>query len=240
MLQLLTLCASCQSFFPTAVGGHGAVLEGDAVLQSFNQLGTLQQRLGNRSWNVEAQGADGISDEMKAEAGIGLWGRIEGTSGSYDPESSTTGTTYNTSTWRLQTGADILLSDSAAGQLIGGVVTFRHKDYRRDGADRQQVMALATDEFIRRFLLHVLPHGFHRIRHYGILAGSARKASLAHARELLDVAAQPEPGGPDEPDDFRPSCPCCGGRMIVIETFGRWGQPRRPPDATATNRENVP
>ncbi|ESY76893.1 hypothetical protein X739_33470 [Mesorhizobium sp. LNHC220B00] len=91
------------------------------VLQTFNQLGTLQQRLGNRSWTVEAQGAEGISDEMNAEAGIGLWGRIEGTSGSYDPESSTTGTTYNTSTWRLQTGADTLLSDSAAGQLIGGV-----------------------------------------------------------------------------------------------------------------------
>ncbi|MER9434742.1 autotransporter outer membrane beta-barrel domain-containing protein [Mesorhizobium sp. M0618] len=91
------------------------------TLQSFNQLGTLQQRLGNRSWTIEAQGADGISDEVKAEAGIGLWGRIEGTSGSYDPESSTTATTYDTSTWRLQTGADMLLSDSAAGQLIGGV-----------------------------------------------------------------------------------------------------------------------
>ncbi|WP_280806677.1 autotransporter outer membrane beta-barrel domain-containing protein [Mesorhizobium sp. LNJC374B00] len=91
------------------------------VLQSFNQLGTLQQRLGNRSWTVEAQGADGISDDVKAEAGIGLWGRIEGTSGSYDPESSTTGTTYDTSTWRLQTGADMLVSDSAAGQLVGGV-----------------------------------------------------------------------------------------------------------------------
>ncbi|ESZ41792.1 autotransporter outer membrane beta-barrel domain-containing protein [Mesorhizobium sp. L2C066B000] len=91
------------------------------VLQSYNQLGTLQQRLGNRSWTVEAQGADGISDDVKAEAGIGLWGRIEGTSGSYDPESSTTATTYDTSTWRLQTGADMLVSDSAAGQLIGGV-----------------------------------------------------------------------------------------------------------------------
>ncbi|PWJ90398.1 outer membrane autotransporter protein [Mesorhizobium loti] len=91
------------------------------VLQTFNQLGTLQQRLGNRSWTIEAQGADGISDDVKAEAGIGLWGRIEGTSGSYDPESSTTATTYDTSTWRLQTGADMLLSDSAAGQLIGGI-----------------------------------------------------------------------------------------------------------------------
>ena len=68
-------------------------------------------------------------------------------------------------------------------------ITFRYKDYRRDGADRRQVMTLATDEFIRRFLLHVLPRGFHRIRHYGLLAGSARKMSLALARELLNVAA---------------------------------------------------
>ena len=67
-------------------------------------------------------------------------------------------------------------------------VTFRYKDYRRHGADRQQVMTLATDEFIRRFLLHVLPRGFHRIRHYGLLASSSRKASLALARELLAVA----------------------------------------------------
>lgn len=115
-------------------------------------------------------------------------------------------------------------------------VTFRYKDYRRDGADRQQVMTLATDEFLRRFLLHVLPRGFHRIRHYGLLAGSARKASPALARELLNVAAPPDPGNPDEPDDFRPPCPCCGGRMIIIETFERWRQPRGPPDKAATNR----
>ena len=116
-------------------------------------------------------------------------------------------------------------------------VTFRYKDYRRDGADRQQIMTLGADEFIRRFLLHVLPRGFHRIRHYGLLAGSARKASLALARELLNVAAPPDDDTSDEPDDFRPSCPCCGGRMIIIETFERWRQPRGPPDTTATNRE---
>jgi Putative transposase len=60
-------------------------------------------------------------------------------------------------------------------------VTFRYKDYRRDSADRQQVMTLGVDEFIRRFLLHVLPRGFHRIRHYGLLASSARKVNLARA-----------------------------------------------------------
>ncbi|MGN8119785.1 IS91 family transposase [Labrys sp. 22185] len=118
-------------------------------------------------------------------------------------------------------------------------VTFRYKDYRRDDTDRQQVMTLATHEFIRRFLLHVLPSGFHRIRHYGLLAGSARQASLALARELLDVAAPSDDDSPGEPD-VRPSCPCCGGRMIVIEVFERWRQPRGPPDPTATNRENYP
>jgi len=119
-------------------------------------------------------------------------------------------------------------------------VTFRYKDYRRTGTDRQQVMALVADEFIRRFLIHVLPRGFHRIRHYALLAGAARKASLALARELLDVASPPDVDTPCEPDDYRPPCPCCGGRMIIIETFERWGQPRGPPNATATNRETDP
>ncbi|MBT1157130.1 IS91 family transposase [Aminobacter anthyllidis] len=119
-------------------------------------------------------------------------------------------------------------------------VTFRYKDYRRNGTDRQQVMTLATDEFIRRFLLHVLPRGFHRIRHYGLLAGSTRKNRIARARELLCVAPPPDDDAQDEPDEFRPSCPCCGGRMIVIEAFERWRQPRAPPDTTTANPENHP
>jgi hypothetical protein len=80
-------------------------------------------------------------------------------------------------------------------------VAFRYKDYRRDAAHRQQVMTLGVDEFIRRFLLHVLPRGFHRIRHYGLLAGSARQASLARARELLAVAPPPDDDVPEEPLD---------------------------------------
>jgi hypothetical protein len=108
-------------------------------------------------------------------------------------------------------------------------VTFRYKDYRRSGPDRQQVMTLATDEFIRRFLLHILPRAFHRIRHYGLLAGAARKASLALARALLDVAPPLHDDIPEEPHDPRPPCPCCGGQMIIVETFARWGQPRAPP-----------
>jgi hypothetical protein len=107
-------------------------------------------------------------------------------------------------------------------------VTFRYKDYRRDAPERQQVMTLATDEFIRRFLLHVLPRGFHRIRHYGLLAGASRKDNLAQARRLL-AAPPPTGDAPDETAEARPPCPCCGGRMIVIEVFARWPQPRAPP-----------
>ena len=112
-------------------------------------------------------------------------------------------------------------------------VTMRYKDYRRSGADRQQVMTLATDEFIRRFLLHVLPRGFHRIRHYGLLASSSRKSSIARARELLAVAPLSDTELVEEPVDLRPPCPCCGGQMIVTMTFQRWCQPRAPPPQPA-------
>ena len=112
-------------------------------------------------------------------------------------------------------------------------VTFHYKDYRRSGPGRQQVMTLAPHEFIRRFLLHVLPRGFHRIRHYGLLAGGVRKASLERARELLAVSPPPEPIEAEEPPDQLQPCPCCGGRMRIIETFERGMQPRAPPHASA-------
>ena len=112
-------------------------------------------------------------------------------------------------------------------------VTFRYKDYRRDGPERQRVMTLAPHEFIRRFLLHVLPPGFHRIRHYGLLASSACKTSIARARELLAVAPPPLPVEAPESIDPLPPCPCCGGRMIIIEIFRRWRQPRAPPQSAA-------
>jgi hypothetical protein len=103
---------------------------------------------------------------------------------------------------------------------------------------RQQVMTLGTDEFIRRFLLHVLPKSFHRIRHYGLLAGASRKASLALARKLLAASPPPDDDGPEEPTEIRPPCPCCGGRMIVIEAFARWSQPRAPPHKPNTAGSN--
>ena len=114
-------------------------------------------------------------------------------------------------------------------------VTFRYKDYRRNGQERYRTMTLVPGEFIRRFLLHVLPKGFHRVRHYGLFASAARQANIARVRELL-VALKPRPA-PDAtteatataPTDRRPPCPCCGGRMIVIETFERGDGPRGPP-----------
>ena len=128
----------------------------------------------------------------------------------------------------------VAISNSRLIRFDDTGVTFRYKNYRRDGADRQQVMTLATDEFIRRFLLHVLPRGFHRIRHYGLLASSARKTSLARARELLNVAPPPDTDPVDEPTDVRPPCPCCGGHMVVTLTFERWRQPRAPPHGIAS------
>jgi len=134
----------------------------------------------------------------------------------------------------------VAISNSRLIAFDGAEVTFRYKDYRRSEPDRQQVMTLAADEFIRRFLLHVLPKGFHRIRHYGLLAGTARNAGLALARKLLAVAPAADDDMSPEPADLRPPCPCCGGHMIVIETFGRWNQPRAPPPATSSNRKIAP
>jgi hypothetical protein len=110
-------------------------------------------------------------------------------------------------------------------------VTFRWKDYRADGRDRQKVMTLSTGEFIRRFLIHVLPHGFHRIRHYGLLASGTRADNIARARELLAVSNSKaeQAGAAAEPG--KPTCPCCGGRMIIIEVFERGATPRHRPTA---------
>ncbi|TFI56474.1 IS91 family transposase, partial [Sphingomonas parva] len=118
-------------------------------------------------------------------------------------------------------------------------VRFRYKDYRRNGAERYGAMTLSTDEFIRRFLLHVLPRGFHRIRHYGLLASATRKDSIARARELLAAAPPPEPPPEDRPVPL-PPCPCCGGRMRIIESFERWRQKRPPPRTIALAAKTAP
>jgi hypothetical protein len=130
----------------------------------------------------------------------------------------------------------VAIANSRLIALDDSGVTFRWKDYRIKGHERFKVMTLAVQEFIRRFLLHVLPQGFHHIRHYGLFANGGRADNIARARQLLTVtAAKIDTGDDDGTDDAEPQapshpCPCCGGRMIVIETFARGGAPRyRPP-----------
>jgi hypothetical protein len=128
----------------------------------------------------------------------------------------------------------VAISNSRLISLDHNGVTFKWKDYRAKGRDRAKIMTLATDEFIRRFLIHVLPSGFHRIRHYGLFASNSRAESIARARQLLDSpASQTRARNQDaahEPPALAHPCPCCGGRMIIIETFARGCSPRtRPP-----------
>jgi putative transposase/transposase-like zinc-binding protein len=114
-------------------------------------------------------------------------------------------------------------------------VTFTWKDYRVEGGERCKTMKLTIDEFIRRFLIHVLPPGFHRIRHYGLFATSGRAHNLAQARALLGLRQLPretaaaEPADTDATPRLAHPCPCCGGRMIIIERFERGHSPRDRP-----------
>ncbi len=143
----------------------------------------------------------------------------------------------------------VAISNSRLVALDERGVTFRYKDYRRNGQARYRTMTLAPDEFIRRFLLHVLPKGFHRIRHYGLLASAGCKANIARARELIAMPV-PSMDPPVEHDDadpaagiaanHRPPCPCCGGRMIIVEIFDRGGVPRAPPSSQAGVRTATP
>ena len=132
----------------------------------------------------------------------------------------------------------VAISNNRLLDIDDGTVTFRWKDYRAHGRTRYKTMTLRTEEFMRRFLLHVLPSGFHRIRHYGLLANAHRKNQIATARELLhqpaptvatDLSAAPAAAG-----SVRPTFVCrhCGAPMLIIETFTR-GQHIRGPPASA-------
>jgi hypothetical protein len=132
----------------------------------------------------------------------------------------------------------VAISNSRLIALDDSGVTFKWKDYRVEGPDRYKVMTLATHEFIRRFLSHVLPSGFHRIRHYGLFANTFRADNIARARKLLAVpkprnnnAADAGSTDASEPQTLSHPCPCCGGRMIIIETFERGRAPRYRPTA---------
>ena len=117
-----------------------------------------------------------------------------------------------------------------------GGVAFRWKDYRRDQPNRWQTMTLHPFEFIRRFLMHVLPKGFHRIRHYGLFANGNRAANIARLRELLSVPPVVEHADEQATSDDQRQLPCpcprCGGRMIIIETFAAGLQPTSWPAPT--------
>ena len=131
----------------------------------------------------------------------------------------------------------IMRANSRLVKLDDAGVTFKWKDYRIKGRDRLKTMTLNPAEFIRRFLLHVLPSGFHRIRHYGLFASAVRAQNIERARTLL---AAPEAASErlraeldSEVEKPAPAhqCPCCGGRMIVIETFEGL-RPARSPSPT--------
>jgi hypothetical protein len=129
----------------------------------------------------------------------------------------------------------VAISNRRLVALNDNGVTFKWKDYRIEGPERYKVMTLDTSEFIRRFLMHVLPQGFHRIRYYGLLTSQTRAKNIARARELLAVplipidAIKAASATPEEPKQPQHPCPCCGGRMIIIETFLRGQQPKHRP-----------
>ena len=132
----------------------------------------------------------------------------------------------------------VAISNNRLIDFVDGKVSFRWKDYRHDS--RKKVMCLDAQEFMRRFLLHVLPHGLQRIRHYGFLANRYRAVKLARCRQLLGEPA-PAVKLQDESVDYRDryeqltgkslrACPKCGhGRMVCIETFLPGALPRAPP-----------
>jgi hypothetical protein len=131
----------------------------------------------------------------------------------------------------------VAISNKRLTAINSDGITFAYKDYRRLSGDQQQTMTLTPDAFITRFLLHVLPKGFHRIRHYGFLSSGVRVKEIATIRELLGVPQRPpkDDGNPTL-SDIPPTkawliCPCCGGDMVIIEVFQCKAQPRAPPHA---------
>jgi len=140
----------------------------------------------------------------------------------------------------------VAISNSRLIKADASGVTFTFKDYRVKGPGRYKTMTLEPGEFMRRFLLHVLPKGFHRIRHYGLLASSRTKAAtIDRARDLIAAAtpatsaAKPQTTTDDAtaaaPDKPEHPCPCCGARMVIIETFEAGSTPRHRPTAPATS-----
>jgi hypothetical protein len=132
----------------------------------------------------------------------------------------------------------VAISNSRLISADADTVAFQWKDYRAKSGDSRSVMRLSTSEFIRRFLIHVLPDRFHRIRHYGLLASAGRKANIAKVRVLLGAQTPKQDDPPATevtPLTLREPCPDCGGAMRIIETFRRGQKPqsRAPPRKAA-------
>ena len=122
----------------------------------------------------------------------------------------------------------VAISNSRLISADAQTVAFRWKDCRIRNGDRRSVIRLATDEFIWRFLIHVLPDGFHRIRHYDLLASSARKTNITKIRTLLGQVpphAKPQTEVAVAPLTLRGPCPCCGGPVRTVEIFRRGQKP---------------
>lgn len=134
----------------------------------------------------------------------------------------------------------VAISNSRLIRADADHVTFRVKNYRAQGAGRQTTMTLPTSEFIRRFLIHVLPKGQHRIRHYGFYGNGKRAANIATIRKVLDVKApntDQADGNPSESTDnqlrtLAIPCPCCGGKLVIVDAFNPRQHPRAPPVRT--------
>ena len=137
----------------------------------------------------------------------------------------------------------VAISNSRLIRADADHVTLRVKNYRAKGAGRQTTLMLTTHEFIRRFLIHVLPKGQHRIRHYGFYGNGNRAANIATIRKLLEVDAPSSDQtdeGPSESTDDQPltlaiPCPCCGGKLVIVEAFDPLQQPRAPPVSTRSD-----
>jgi hypothetical protein len=134
----------------------------------------------------------------------------------------------------------VAISNSRLIRFDADSVSFKVQNYRVKGSGRHTTMTLTTDEFIRRFLIHVLPKGQHRIRHYGFFGNGTRAANIAKIRDLLGaetlvpgLARDDTIEGADAPARvLTMPCPCCGGRLIIIDTIAPAQHPRAPPAST--------
>jgi len=140
----------------------------------------------------------------------------------------------------------VAIANSRLIRVDDKTVTFTWKDYRAEGVDRYKTMNLPIHEFIRRFLIHVFPKRFHRIRHYGALANGSRTNNVKRARQLLNMPENdPSPNVEndktgDETNTSELSCPACGGRMRIIEFFEPGSTPTHHHQRAPPNTQSRP